>query len=244
MNWKLKAGKLKWLIEQKLIKINSRFIHNNYPYGRDWIFDVKRILKNVSVIVDGGANVGDISLALNGWFSGVDIYAFEPVSDTFQILSKNTAPIKGIHAVQMALGSKNEKATILLNKENTINSLKVTEVNDQIGLSETISIIRLDTFLEMKNLTHIDILKIDVEGFEFEVLDGCGSIINTGISCIYLEVGYQREQTKVHFSDVETYMEDHGFELIGIYETRRSFIDRRRLWYSNNLYIKKDLLHK
>jgi len=242
MNWKLKIGRLKQAIEQKFIKINSPFIRENFPYGRDWMFDVKRILKNAPVIVDAGANVGEVSLALNEWFPNADIYAFEPVSSTFNGLTQNTAFKKNIHPINMGLGEKNEKINILLNAENTINSLKVTEAYDHITGSEAIDITRLDHFLENENLNHVDILKIDVEGFEFEVLNGCGSLIKSGINCIYLEVGYHREPTKVHFSDVETYMEANEFELCGIYETRRNMHDKRRLWYSNNLYMKKSLL--
>lgn len=124
---------------------------------------------------------------------------------------------------------------ISLSSENTINSLKVTEICDHITGFEEIDIIRLDPFLENKSLNHINILKIDVEGFEFEVMAGCSSLIESAVKCIYLEVGYEREATKVHFSEVEAYMEVNGFQLCGIYETRRNLYNKKRLWYSNNL---------
>jgi len=242
MNWKLFAGSFLHKAEQYFIKLNSKFVRNNYPYGRDWLFDTKRILGEAFVIIDAGANVGDTSRDLNYWFPDATIFAFEPVKGTFSLLTKNAAGKKNIHPVKMGLGSKNEKVKILLSSENTINSLKITEIYDHITGSEDIDITRLDHFMGTNSLNHIDILKIDVEGFEFEVLSGCGALIEQHIKCIYLEVGYEREATKVHFSDVETYMEANGFKLCGIYETRRNNYDRRRLWYSNNLYIKKSLL--
>lgn len=79
----------------------------------------------------------------------------------------------------------------------------------------------------------------NVEGFEFELLAGCGKI---DINCILLEVGYEREPTKVHFSDVENYMENLGFQLCGIYEIMRNLNDKKKISYSNNLYIKKHLI--
>jgi len=242
MNWKLLIGRTLHKAEQCLIRFNSKTIRNNYPYGRDWLFDTKRILGAASVVIDAGANVGETSRDLNYWFPDATIFAFEPVRDTFSLLVKNSAGRKNIHPVNMGLGSKKEKVEILLSNENTINSLKIKELYDHITSSEEIDIVRLDRFLESKDLNYIDILKIDVEGFEFEVMAGCSAMIQSAVKCIYLEVGYEREPTKVHFSDVEAYMEVNGFQLCGIYETRRNLHNKKRLWYSNNLYIKKSLL--
>jgi FkbM family methyltransferase len=243
MNWKLKTGQLLHAVEQGLISSNFKFINEHFPYGKDWLFDLKRILgTQVSVIIDAGANIGSICLELNRWFPKADIYAFEPILNTFNQLQKNTFNKEKIHRFHLGLGDKNETTEILLQEENTINSLKITAENSGITDKEKITITRLDQFLQEQNLTQIDILKIDVEGFEFEVLDGCGALLKADIKCIYLEVGYEREITKVHFSDVEKFMEEKGFVLCGIYETRRNLFDKRRLWYSNNLYINKKLL--
>jgi hypothetical protein len=110
------------------------------------------------------------------------------------------------------------------------------------SVTEEITVVTLKEILEQQEINHIDILKIDVEGFEFEVLNGCCSLIDH-TKLIILEVGYERELTKVHFSDVEQYMEKKGFMMCGIYETRRNLYDKRKLWYSNNLYVKKGLLN-
>ncbi len=242
MNWKLQLGSIAHSLEQRMIRSGSKFARSHYPYGRDWMFDVKRILNDVSVIVDAGANIGSVSLDLNFWFPDASIYAFEPVTETFKLLSDNVSGKDKIQPVKMGLGAKHEQIQILLSGENSINSLKVIEANRGIKGAEEITITTLQGFLQQQGLNHIDILKIDVEGFEFEVLEGCADLLDTGIKCIYLEVGYSRHPTKVHFSDVEAFMEKNDFELCGMYETRRHMFDKRRLWYSNNLYIKKSLL--
>jgi FkbM family methyltransferase len=208
------------------------------------MYDLKRILaKSPRVIVDAGANKGSVSLELSYWFADAQIYAFEPVSNTFKSLVNNTVNNRNIHPFHFGLGDKDENVEIFLSKEDTINSLKTAEANQYTIGKEIINIIRLDKFLTKHDINHIDILKIDVEGAEFEVLRGCDALIYDAIKCIYLEVGYDREPTKVHFSDVAQYMEERGFLLCGIYETRRNLSDKRRLWYSNNLYIKKELLY-
>jgi len=37
--------------KQCLIKLNLKLVRNNYPFGRDWLFDAKRILGEVSVML-------------------------------------------------------------------------------------------------------------------------------------------------------------------------------------------------
>lgn len=239
MNWKFLIGKTISQIDQAIIRSGLSIVYKHYPFGRDWIFDLKRTLKfDVKLIIDAGANVGSVSKDLNHWFPSSDIFAFEPVRSTFNLLVNRTHKINKIHPEQLALGATNEKIELSLNPENTINSIKVRDLNHSLG-TEEIQVIRLDEFITQKELGTVDILKIDVEGFEFEVLKGCGKL---DINCILLEVGYEREPTKVHFSDVESYMEKLGYQLCGIYEIMRNLNNKKKISYSNNLYIKKHLI--
>jgi len=243
MNWKYLTGKTFSNLEQGLLKLKLNFISKNYPFGRNWIFDAKRILaKEPSVIVDAGANIGAISKELSYWFPTAKIMAFEPVKNTFDQLLKHLGNYPNIIFFQKALGAFPGKITIDINRENTINSIKATYNSENIIGKEEIEVVRLEEVLLEQQIDQIDIIKIDVEGFEFEVLEGQGSLINQ-TKIILLEVGYEREITKVHFSDVEAFMEQKGFMLCGIYETRRNLRDKRKLWYSNNLYVKKELLN-
>lgn len=242
MNWKLKTGQaLEWA-EQSIIRSGSSFVTHNFPFGRDWLFDLKRTLKQApSVIIDAGANDGSITQKLNYWFSDADIYAFEPVKDTFKLLLEKTANSKKVHPIAKALGSANTQADIFLYDDHTISSFRGS-VQSSNQRTESVEISRLDHFLQERSISHVDILKIDVEGAEFDVLEGCGDILKESINCVYLEVGYERQETKVHFSDVDQFMEKNGFVICGIYETRRNLFNKHRLWYSNNLYLKKTLI--
>lgn len=243
MNWKYLTGKTFSSLEQGLLKLQFNFINKNYPYGRNWMFDSKRVLnKDPSIIIDAGANIGSISKELSYWFPSAKILAFEPIKRTFDQMLRNLEKIPNVIFFQKALGAAPGKITIDINRENTINSIKATYEPENIIGKEEIEVVRLDDVLLEQHIDQIDIIKIDVEGFEFEVLEGYGNLINQ-TKIILLEVGYEREVTKVHFSDVEAFMEKKGFTLCGIYETRRNLLDRRKLWYSNNLYVKRELLN-
>lgn len=239
MNWKYLIGNTLSRIDNAIINSRLNLVNTHYPFGRYWMFDLKRTLKiEPKLIIDAGANIGSVSKDLNYWFPEADIFAFEPVKNTFNLLVNNTNKIRKIHPKQLALGAKDEKMELLLNSENTINSLKINDLISHVG-TEEIQIIRLDDFIKQTGLGTVDVLKIDVEGFEFEVLEGCGKL---DVNCILLEVGYEREPTKVHFSDVENFMEARDYQLCGIYEIMRNLDDKKKISYSNNLYIKKHLI--
>ncbi|MNK56820.1 2-O-methyltransferase NoeI [compost metagenome] len=242
MNWKLLLGRFFYHFELQLLKTNIRFVTKNYPYDRNWIFDAKKILNSdVAVIVDAGANIGSVSTELNYWFPDAKIFAFEPVARTFATLKSNVNKLSNIQPYQLGLGDTQQKISINLNPENTINSIKSDFNNLENIEREEITIITLNDFLTESGIKDVDILKIDVEGFEFEVLYGCKHFLQS-IKLIILEVGFERESTKVHFSDVDNFMEKNEFQLCGIYETRRSLTDKRKLWYANNMYVQKKLL--
>lgn len=244
MNWKLWLGRIRSNTEQKLLKLNSTFIRKNYPYGRNWIFDLKRIIPTARVIIDAGANIGSIASELGNSFPQATIFAFEPVKATFDKLVYHSRNKINIQPFALALGDENTIVEITLQPDNTNNSL-VKSTPDHAVLKESVQVVRLDDFISEKDLAVIDILKIDVEGFESEVLQGCQTLLNHGaVKCICLEVGYERMSAKTHFSDIETQMEKNGFQLCGIYDLQRNLYDKRRLWYSNNLYIHKTLLEE
>ena len=72
----------------------------------------------------------------------------------------------------------------------------------------------MDHFVKQNNIDYIDYLKIDVEGFEYEVLEGAKSILNnTGV--IYVETCFIpfRKNQKL-FSHVDVLLRDFNFDLV------------------------------
>ncbi|WP_316773175.1 FkbM family methyltransferase [Pedobacter frigiditerrae] len=152
MNWKYLVGKILSEIDVFIINSKLDFVNKHYPFGRNWIFDLKRTLSSEPMlIVDVGANIGSVSKELNHFFPNANIFAFEPVSSTFNLLVKNTSKISKINSQKLALGSTNEKFELSLNPENTINSLKVSNFKNSLGI-EQIDVIRLDEFILQNEL--------------------------------------------------------------------------------------------
>ncbi|WP_119163022.1 FkbM family methyltransferase, partial [Klebsiella pneumoniae] len=117
------------------------------------------------------ANIGNHSIywAANKRFS--QIYSFEPISYTYEILLKNIELnfLKDIiKAYNIGIGKEKSQAVL---KHEHVNNIGANQV--EIMQGGGIMINSLDDFMqEVSNLTRVDFVKIDVEGFEDNVFLG------------------------------------------------------------------------
>ena len=141
-----------------------------------------------SVVADIGANIGLASL----WFSEKSerCYAFEPSPTTFKFLKENleVACAKNVVASNLGLGSKNENLTITFSKSNRSGAFVSNTTKLSGGyISEDIKITTLDSFF--KNMDDKpNFLKIDVEGYETEVIKGASDLISSCKPTVVMEL--------------------------------------------------------
>lgn len=89
-----------------LNRLYENWNHDIYSNGELTI--LKKISKfNPSVIIDGGANIGDYSLLVNELNPNTLIYAFEPVKSTFEKLKSNTSHLTNIFPIEKGLFRNN-----------------------------------------------------------------------------------------------------------------------------------------
>lgn len=131
------------------------------------------------VIVDAGANIGLISIfcAIKAGNNGI-VLSFEPHPETFPILQKNIAinGLSQITAFKNALGSSPGSARIYSNIQINRGAASLVEFQKD-SPSFDIEILTLDDVLKQQNILHLNLIKIDVEGFEMEVLKGAEEIL-------------------------------------------------------------------
>lgn len=125
------------------------------------------------VVLDVGANIGIVSV-LHAQ-RGATVYAFEPNIDCYRRLVRTIAlnALEGkIHPFNLAAGKNVGTGQMQLeNRGGTTGGRVVSpEVNERCGTS--VSVTTLDKILPALDVTHIDLLKIDVEGAEVDVLCG------------------------------------------------------------------------
>lgn len=230
----------------RLVKENylSSLIHKN-RVGADYIYLLLQKRYNTEkdlIFFDIGANIGQTTERMKKYFPESIVYSFEPISDTFEQLVKNTGQLKNVKTFQVALGSEEGSIEVFHRRDSEWNSLlpQLNETAQKEGAdSETIQVTTLDKFVSENQITKIHFLKSDTEGFELEVIEGGRITLQNGVVDYFLvEVGTRKDDIQhVNWKEVVEKMEELDFSFAGFYDT--SFSETLHINYSNALFVKK-----
>jgi FkbM family methyltransferase len=120
-------------------------------------------MKSDGVFVDIGANIGWHSKIVQN--EGYDIIAFEPQLENYNILKENCTKV-GSTLYTVALGEKTETLLIERNPINYGDSF-ISETG-----THSVSVVRLDDIMTQEIIAKINVVKMDVQGFETKVING------------------------------------------------------------------------
>ncbi len=114
------------------------------------------------------------------------IFAAEPVTANFNNLVYNIEINKPnrILPFKIAFGEKEGRSTIYLSKLSNWCTLNKNNIQHQIG-TETVAVTTIDRFC--KNKPKINLIRMDVEGFEYEILKGATETLKTNIK-LFMEI--------------------------------------------------------
>ena len=146
-------------------------------------YHAKQFIKNNSIIIDAGANIGTFSVFAAYLAPQGRVYSFEPVTGTFQILKRNAEDYPQITCVNSGLGDEVSKKNIFVDSKITVASIfedsPYYHGNDgkEDRKTETASILTIDAFVVANDIPRIDFIKIDTEGYEAKILKGARETI-------------------------------------------------------------------
>ena len=166
-------------------------------------YGTEEFLKPGSIIFDAGANVGIFSMHAAALDAQNKIYAFEPVRRTHDILKQNTASYQNVLPFQKALGNSAGKTFIrtshLYSSASRIEDEKIDAewlpTKERFDDHEEIEMTTIDSVMKEQNISRLDFLKIDTEGYERAVLEGAKETIRTYMPVIALSA-YHRQNDK------------------------------------------------
>ena len=210
-----KRGPSKWLRNQAEVYIDlfNDFDYDFHKNGESVV--IQRLSFGPgSTLFDVGANVGDWSAMAAAAFPGATIHAFELSQRTRAVLTNRLSA--ACHVIPAcALGPSNGELQYKdYGDESTINTLVESTYHD--GRSSfthrVANIVTGDDYMAAHGIERIDLLKIDVEGFEYPVLEGFRNALEQGrISVIQFEYGYANGDAGHLMKDFYTLLEKSGY---------------------------------
>lgn len=191
-------------------------------YGNDPFNDMQRLCKSADpVIFDIGANTGQTTRRFKQYFPKSHIHAFEPSPITFQVLSTNTADLQDVVVQNIGCGSQEGEAVFFENSSHDMSSFLQPDRDSwgKVVRKRQLPMTTVDRYCADNQITHIDILKSDTQGYELEVLMGTTSLLGKGaVHLIYLEIIFSQMYSDIpRFDEIYKFLAEHDFLLVTFY---------------------------
>jgi len=186
----------------------------------------RRLLQSLDCrhVVDIGANCGQFALISRKCFPDARIDSFEPLAEPADRFERVFAGDANIHLHRCAIGAEKATMTIHVSERDDSSSLlpigkNQSELFPHTGEREVreVPVLPLHEVIDAGRLSSPALLKIDVQGFELEVLKGCCSMLDR-FACIYVECSFiELYEGQALADEVIDYLSQHGFRLVGLY---------------------------
>lgn len=172
------------------------------------------------IVVDVGGNVGDYAFEVASRFPNCKIHVIEPSPTNIAILNQRFLQTSNIQIYETAVSDTEEIKTLYSDEEGSgLASLvkrRLLHFGIEMNIETHVKVIKLDSFWRstLKN-DPIDILKIDIEGFELKALEGFQEGL---LRCkvVQFEFGGCNIDTKTYFQDFWYFFSSRNFKIFRI----------------------------
>lgn len=165
--------------------VDHYIFYNYHDHSLELFFEEA---KNANIILDIGANIGWTALRFASKNPKATIIAFEPHPITFKRAQDNFERnnFNNITCLNVGLGENTSTLKIyeLMDNNSGMNRIVLEDLDRPF---KEVKIERLDDVLPSRNIQMVDLIKIDVEGFEGFVLKGASKILTDSKAKILME---------------------------------------------------------
>ncbi|HEY0172101.1 MAG TPA: FkbM family methyltransferase [Pyrinomonadaceae bacterium] len=181
-------------------------------------------LREGMTVFDVGANVGELTLLFSR-FAGASgsVHAFEPTGRGFERLEAvcRAASLRNVRLNRLALAEEEGALSLHVYDGDYLSwSTRAVRPLEDYGIHvkppavEEVSATTLDLYCERNGVAEIDLLKVDVEGAEFQVLSGARRLLGERrVRRVTFEFGQTTFDMGNSPDRIEAYLRDAGYEL-------------------------------
>ncbi len=171
--------------KMKILDILKKIIGSNTSYEEPFHNALEKSIKIGDVVWDVGANVGFYTNLFHDWAGEKGkVIAFEPMPATFLVLSKSVGAFTNVILVQKALSENAGVSYFSASRENDVTAHLVEKENNE---TLKVEVTTADLMIKNDSTLQPNVIKIDVEGFEEEVLRG-GMMTFSSTKCRHILV--------------------------------------------------------
>lgn len=148
------------------------------------------------VVIDVGANVGQFTTAIKAFWPEAEVLAFEPDPDIHVLLAENARRLGRVRTSALALGAEASELPLHRHHLSAMSTLRPGLVESyEPGDTVLVPVARLDDVAVDVSL--VDLLKVDVEGYEVEVLRGATELLRrTHLLLVEVSLGRAEASTE------------------------------------------------
>lgn len=219
---------------------NLQFI-KAYTYLVCPLFEIENLLKKITnchTLIDVGSNKGQFSILFRKYFYNAKIYSFEPQTDQIEI-QKKILGFKNISYSQLGISNFKGNKKFYITKRKDSSSVHKPKNNEieiyDVQRVDNIKMTTLDNFFKNKKFKTPVVLKLDIQGHEFEALNGSQKILKN-IDYIIIELSYQKKYSnQIDYKIINKFLLKNSFKQI--YTTNKTFY-KNKIFQVDALYKK------
>jgi FkbM family methyltransferase len=207
--------------------------------GIDPVQDMQTVgdLSSDSLIFDVGANVGQSVLEFKQHFPEAYVHSFEPSDAACAKLQENIRGLDRIQVNPFGLGSTTETRPFFENTHSTLSSF-LKPGADCWGTVQPrpLFITTLDRYCDERNVEHIDLLKLDTQGYDLEVLKGGAKLLEAQrVHLVLVEITFcDLYENGPSIDSLYRFLKQHHFDLVALY---KMYYLKNRAGWTDALFI-------
>lgn len=227
--WVQTAAGIPWKLD--LANPVHRWIVYGKYEGSAFLNWASKYLPPDGIVVDSGANIGQILVYLAQWIPQGKLLAFEPGKEQGDWLEEclTANPALPVELIRCGLGASSSQLRLRSIGPDYIHGYWC-QVSETEG--EPIQIVRLADELATRSIEKVDLWKLDVEGYEIPALQGAEDLIKKQqIRAIYAELMTENGQR------VRDYLDKFGYQCYLFKPNGKLYIPAELPVYTNGLFL-------